>query len=176
MNKVLKQEGELPILELLDAIWQYRMDQQAQRYRTASTKEQQQHWSDFALGQLTISRSWTRRNTVNMAHDQLFIIQQTNNKKFIVNLEARTCTCGHYQENSIPFGYALSAIHHIGHSANTYISDTFSITTLKNTYQSNFNAIILADLDSLVLNPQPIPPPCLSPSKIRARFGQPKVA
>ena len=115
MNKVLKQEGELPILELLNEIWLYAMNQRAQRYQTASTKEQQQHWSDFALSQLTISRSWSRRNTVNMAHDQLFIVEQINNKEFIVNLEARTCTCGHYQENGIPCGHALSSIHHIGH-------------------------------------------------------------
>lgn len=100
-----------------------------------------------------------------MAHDRLFIVQQINNKEFIVNLEARTCTCRHYLENGVPCGHALSSIHHIGHSANIYILDAFSIATLKNTYRSNFNPIILADLDSFVLNPQPIPPPCLSPSK-----------
>ena len=111
-----------------------------------------------------------------MAHDRLLIVQQINNQEFIVNLEARTCTCRHYQDNGIPCRHALSSIHHIGHSANTYISDAFSITTLKNTHRSNFNPIILADLDSFVLNPQPIPPPCLSPPKIRARFGQSKIA
>ncbi|RPA94870.1 hypothetical protein L873DRAFT_1637837, partial [Choiromyces venosus 120613-1] len=63
-----------------------------------------------------------------------------------VNLEARTYTCGHYQENGIPCRHVLSSIHHIGHLANTYISDAFSITTLKNTYQSNFNPIILANI------------------------------
>lgn len=64
MNMVLKQERELPILELLNEIWLYTMNQRALRYQTALTKEQQQHWSDFPHGQLTISRSWTRRNTV----------------------------------------------------------------------------------------------------------------
>ena len=151
------------------------MNQRAQRYQTACSQERQQHWSDFALGQLTISRSWTRRNTVNMANDRLFIVQQINNKQFIVNLEGRTCTCGHYQENGIPCGHALSSIHHIGQSANAYISDAFSITTLRNTYQSNFNPIVLANLDSFTLNPQPVPHPCLSPSKLRAKFGRPKV-
>ena len=176
MNKVLKQERELPILDLLNEIWLYTMNQRAQRYQTARMQEEQQNWTDFALGQLTISRSWTRRNTVNMANDRLFIVQQINNKQFVVNLEARTCTCGHYQENGIPCGHALSSIHHLGQSANTYISDAFAITTLRNTYQSNFNPIVLADLDSFTLNPQPVPPPCLSPSKLRAKFGRPKIA
>jgi len=131
MNKVLKQEHELPILDLLNEIWLYTMIQRAQRYQTACTKEQQQNWSDFALGQLTISRAWTRRNTVNMASNTLFMVQQINNKKFIVNLEAHTCPCSHYQENNIPCGHALSSIRHMCQSAPTYISDFFSIATLK---------------------------------------------
>jgi len=176
MNKVLKQERELPILDLLNEIWLYTMNQRAERYQTACLKDHQQNWSDFALGQLTISRAWTRRNTVNMANDTSFIVQQINNKQFIVNLQTRTCTCGPYQENGIPCGHALSSIHHLGHLANTYISDSFSILTLKHTYSSNFNPIILADIDSLNLNPQPVPPPCLSPTKLRPKFGRPKLA
>jgi len=110
-----------------------------------------------------------------MASNTLFMVQQINNKQFIVNLQAHTCTCGHYQENNIPCGHVLSSIHHMGQSAHTYISDFFSIATLKNTYQSNFNPVILANLDSFTQNPQPAPAPCLSPTKLRAKAGQPKI-
>ena len=111
-----------------------------------------------------------------MANGRLFIVQQINNKQFIVNLEARTCTCSHYQETGISCGHALSSIYHLSQSANSYISDAFAITTLRNTYQSNFSSIVLADLDSFTLNPQPVPPPCLSPSKLHAKFGRLKIA
>jgi len=87
MNKVLKQGRELPILDQLNEIWLYTMNQQAEQYQTAWLKDHQQNWSDFALGQLTISRAWTRRNTVNMVNNTLFIVQQINNKEFIVNLQ-----------------------------------------------------------------------------------------
>jgi len=101
-----------------------------------------------------------------MASNTLFMVQQMNNKQFIVNLEAYTCTCGHYQENNIPCGHALSSIHHIGQLAHTYISDFFSIATLKNTYRSNFNPVILANLNGFTQNPQPAPALCLSPTKL----------
>jgi len=110
-----------------------------------------------------------------MANYRLFFVQQINNKQLIVNLEAQTCTCGNYQENDIPCGHALRSFHHIGQSANDYISDAFSITTLRNTYPSNFNPIVLVNLDSFILNPQPVPPPCSSPSELQIKLGQPKV-
>ena len=110
-----------------------------------------------------------------MANNSLFMVQQIYNKQFIVILEAHTCTCGHYQENHIPCGHALSSIHHIGQSAHTYISDFFSITTLKNTYWSNFNPVILANLDSFTHNPQPQPSPFLSSTKLWAKAAQAKI-
>ena len=67
MNRLLKSERKLSILDLLNEIWQIIMETRYQRYSEACQQGQEQTHTNFAFNQLVISREWSRRNTVRFA-------------------------------------------------------------------------------------------------------------
>jgi hypothetical protein len=57
-------------------------------------------------------------------------VVQANNHVFLVNLATRTCTCGHFEENSIPCRHAFSLIRQLpNRSPRDYVPLFFTVTT-----------------------------------------------
>lgn len=73
-------------------------------------------------------------------------VNQANDCVYVVDLDLRTCDCGHFQANGIPYGHAFSCIYELGKSPRDYVPEAFTIATWRNTYLTNLAPITLDDL------------------------------
>lgn len=172
-NKVFKDKRELPIIDLLDAIWDYVAKHRFQRFLKASAPNLGfQIHTPFAYQQLLNSQQWALSNTVIMTSMTAGKITQRNHKTFIVDLILRTCSCGHFQSNGIPCGHVFSfistlQIHRPTHSnPRDYVPYYFSLLAWKNTYTHNITAISLPKFEPVA--------EIVAPKEKKAR-GRPKV-
>lgn len=147
MNSVLKDEWELSILDLLNEIWHFTMDQRFKRFSTAcDLLEKHQIFTDFCLKQLLRSKCASRKNTlaVHMSSAVKGSVTQGNDRVYIVDVDACICDCGWFQENGIPCSHAFSCIYRLqNQSPRDYVPDLFTIQTWKNTYLLNFEPVTL---------------------------------
>ncbi|KAF8459704.1 hypothetical protein BDZ91DRAFT_741818 [Kalaharituber pfeilii] len=87
----------------------------------------------------------------------------------------RSCTCGHFQENSIPCGHAFSFIYALQAktpkhpSPRSYVPYFFSNQAWKNTYEHNLKPILLSSLEYSPGNS------CAAPTQERKIRGRPKL-
>lgn len=193
MNKVLKSERELSILDLLNELWHLTMKYRFDRLTLANNLlSKNQKITDFALKKLAESQKWAAKNIVRMATEYRGEVSQANDRVYVVDLDTRRCDCGNFQENGIPCGHAFSCILSLKKSPRDYVPSVFSIETWKNTYTSNFHPVSLNNLErhpnapiqpfllqssaDPELQPAPIPlPQCNPPDKRRAPIGRPRI-
>ena len=170
-NKVFKNIRELPIMNLLDSIWHYVMKQRFERFTKASTCISS--FTPWCYTELLNSKKWSTSNTVQASSPTSAIITQTNKKTFVVDLISRSCTCGHFQANTIPCGHAFSFISYLqscfsnASTPGDYISNFFSLLSWQQTYASNISPISSTDISSTVQ--------ISAPTKERKPQGRPKV-
>ena len=146
-NKVLKQARELPIIELLHEIWVYTMKHWYSRLMKAKQLEEEGYiFTDFCNQKLSLAKRWASANLVYMSTTSAAVVTQTNGKQFAVELNLRHCECGHFSENGIPCGHALSVIQQLQRSPHAYIPSHFLISTWKQTYTRNLSPISLNSL------------------------------
>lgn len=143
-NKVLfKEQRELPILDLLDAIWQYVMNK---RCKHALQLPPQIH-TEYAYQQLLCNQRWADANTVQLSSQFCGTITQRNHKTFITNLQYRICTCGHFQANGIPCGHAFTQTLLPAHpSPRDYVPYYFTTLAWERTYKVPLASISLGDI------------------------------
>lgn len=164
------------------------MDQRYRRYTCACQLElsHQQLHTDYCLAQLQKSNQWAAQNRVWMATEIEGEVQQANGQIYLVNLEHRICSCGHFQSNGIPCGHAFSVIgQQPNQSPKDYVPFFFLVQTWKETYTSNISPISLDDVSTL-LNPVieenqeqevevDILPQIVPPMKERSQTGRPQI-
>lgn len=172
-NNVFKQDRELPILDLLNNIWHYTMNQRFMRYQQAS--KEKSLITEFAYQILLTSQSWAHANTVEISSLTSGIITQSNKKTYLIDMLLRTCTCGHFSANGIPCGHAFSFIQKIYPSSRTalstitpqdYVPYFFTVLAWRETYQCNLSPICI---NALSHTAELLPPPDKTPR------GRPKV-
>ncbi|KAF8465405.1 hypothetical protein BDZ91DRAFT_237345 [Kalaharituber pfeilii] len=98
------------------------------------------------------------------------LVIQSNGKRFTVDLDRQYCECGHFTQNGIPCGHALSVIQHLQQPIHFYIPPVFWISTWKNTFLRNLKPILIDNLPTLENGPTIIPP--TNKQKLR---GRPKI-
>lgn len=148
MNKVFCDTRELSILDLVNQIWHYTMNQQWKHYQKRCELEiwREQVHTEFCLRQLRENAKWAQWNTVQMASAVEGIVTQGNNQSFIINLTNYTGSCEHFQRNWIPWSHAFSCILELHQSPCTFVPYIFTITAWKSTNLSNIVPISLKDI------------------------------
>jgi len=130
-------------------------------------------YTDYCYKQLRTSRDWSLGNIVQHYSNVLALVTQTNQHSFRDDLESKTCTCGHFQENSIPCSHAFAFILNLqNHHAHTpqpshYISQHLRTTTWQATYKTNILLILANNL--------PISQEVQPPSQSRNKRGCSKI-
>ena len=180
-NNVFKKDRELPILDLLNTIWHYVMNQRHQRYQQAIKELQESKiLTSFAYTALRESQHWAHSNTVDISSITSGTITQSNKKTFIVDMLLRTCTCGHFNINGIPCGHAFSFIQKIYPSSRStlstitprdYVPYWFTLLAWRETYRDNISPI---SIYTLTHAPQ-IQAPNILPPTDKVPRGRPKV-
>jgi hypothetical protein len=168
VNKGLKLDRELPIVQLLDALWNRVMDTRFKRLELAAGAHNSELWTPWARGKLQAQRLHARTNTVVMRTEWEGLVNQLNNHVYTVNLETKQCSCTYFQENSIPCGHAISAIFaRPGRDLVAFMPEVLSIATWKRIYSDNFPMIDISEL-------QPLPLSECHPPLTRVPRGRPK--
>lgn len=171
MNRVLKGDRELSILDLLNEIWSYTMEQRFKRATQANglLERGEQLHTDYCMQKLQESKQWSLKNEVRMASPTRGIVMQANQKTYAVDLLLRTCTCGHFQANGIPCGHAYSCIKSVGQRPRDHVPNFFTLAIWRDTYLENLTPITL---EELVENPNNVQ--CAPPVRERAHMGRPQ--
>lgn len=170
VNKGLKLDRELPIVQLLDALWTRVMDTRFKRLALAADAHESEQWTPWARGKLQAQRLFARTNTIVMRTELQDLVKQMNNNVYTVDLETKECSCTHFQENGIPCGHAISAIFaRPGRDLVAFMPEILSINTWKRTYSDNFPMINVSDLQPLPLSEFHTP---LTRSKRSAQKGE----
>ena len=123
------------------------MDQQFQRLEPAVGAHEAEKWTPWARGKLQEHRLLTRTNTVIIRSETQGLVRQLDDDVYVVNLEAKACSCLVFQENGNPCGHAITTIFAIpGRDLTLYMPEKLSIDTWKMTYRLNFPLIDISGL------------------------------
>jgi hypothetical protein len=130
INKVLKLDRELPILQFLDSLWNRIMDQRFQRLELAVSAHESEKWTPWARNKLQEHRLLARMNTVVIRSETQGLVRQPNDNVYTVDLITKTCSCTIFQENGIPCGHAITTIFaRPGRDLTAYMPQSLSIST-----------------------------------------------
>ena len=151
VNKTLKIDRQLSILELLNAIWHSQMAlcffrlQEANKYEAPFTK--------ISLSQLELQNMWPRGNTVLLASLTIGRVQQPNGYINNGNLGTKSCGCRRFQQNGIPCGHAIACIALLRKHLHDFCPHLLSTSTWQQTYATNFLPVDISNLVSDVIFP-----------------------
>jgi hypothetical protein len=149
VNKTLKLDRELPILQLLDALWNRVMDTRFKRLELATNTHEAERWTPWARGKLQEHRLLARTNTIVMRSELEGLVKQLNGNVYTVDLETMECSYKGFQENGIPCRHAITAIFaRPGRDLVPFMPEILSVATWKRTYSDNFPLIDISELQS----------------------------
>lgn len=150
LNQVLRFDRELPIVELLDALWHRVMEKRAERLGIASlVVEAGGLTTPWVEGKLEEGRALARSNRVQPSSPTEGRVVQPDGRIFLVDLAAGTCSCRRYQENGVPCGHAMSLIFAIGASVGSYLPAVLSAAQWAATYTTPLVPIDISSLETL---------------------------
>jgi len=178
-NKVFKEQRELPVLDLLNTIWHYVMEERFERYTQACALYPQIH-TPYGYEALVQNQRWAKSNTVQISTTTSGVITQNNHRTFCVDLWLRTCDCGHFQKNGIPCGHAFTLIQALQACINShpqprdYMPYFFTTLAWQHTYHYNLKAVSLDQLAAGSNTGEDFGS-IVAPKKERKAMGRPKV-
>jgi hypothetical protein len=154
INKTLKLDRELPILQLLNSLWNRVMDTRFKRFEMAVGAHEAEKWTPWARGKLQEHRLLARTNTAVMRSDMQGLVQQVNNNIYTIDLVAKECSCTIFQDNGILCGHAITYIFaRPGRDLVPFMPDILTIATWRKTYSDNFPLIDISELQLLPAEP-----------------------
>jgi len=125
-NKLICTDRELPIVELLDALWHWVMAQRAERSLLAVEAIAKGQWPPLITGLVEEGRNWARCNGLQMSSPTEARVVQPDGRIYLVDLTARTCSCRRYQENGVPCGHAMTLIFQQGSQLTPFLPTELS--------------------------------------------------
>jgi len=151
INSALKQDRDLSIIDLLNAIWNRCMGQRYARFQDAVQKlaVPGARYTNFALQLLTESMDHSQHRRVEAASETRGVVTSHSDKQYVVDLEARTCTCGRFEINDIPCGHAVSLILRLRKQPRDYIPKVFTLETYRWTYMRDMHPVDIQYLQIL---------------------------
>jgi hypothetical protein len=151
VNKVLKEDRELPIIALLDALWHRVMDQAAERHADATallTRGKQ--FTPFCAKLVNERRKLAQSYTVQLSSEQAGVGRVTEstlvNPVFVVDLGAGRCSCREWEDTLVPCSHAMCLIFKLHGSLELYLPPLLSTKTWQSTYSAPLPPI---DIDGL---------------------------
>jgi len=178
-NKVFKEQRELPVLDLLNTIWHYVMNQRFERYAQALAIYPQIH-TPYGYQELVHNQQWAKANMVQISSTVSDIVTQSNHREFRTDLWLRTCDCGHFQKNGIPCGHTFTLIYALQVRINShpqprdYMPYYFTTCAWQHTYQRNLKAISLERIKASTIS-EGMAESIVGPKTERKTMGRPKV-
>ena len=111
-NAYFLEDRELPILQMLDSIWHKEMDKRYSRYERASKLPAGCCFIPHDHHLLSEANKYSAENQEprQSRRGNARVVQQ-DGRTFVVNLDARTCTCSRFREFDVPCGHAISVIY-----------------------------------------------------------------
>jgi hypothetical protein len=87
-----------------------------------------------------------------------FKVQERDDRKYIVNLQKRECSCRYWQLSGLPCCHAISSIYKASFKIEDYIAPCYSIEAYKNTYQHVLQLVEGPENWPTSSMPRPLPP------------------
>jgi hypothetical protein len=95
-NALFLEERTLPVLKMLQGIWEKEMDWKSTRQEKALQLSETQPFTPYCTGKFTESNHYSQQNTIRMQSILLgigIVTQQRDQHTFHVNLDTATCYC-----------------------------------------------------------------------------------
>lgn len=147
LNQVLRFDRELPITELLDAIWHRVMAKRSRRLLAAQRAlANGASITPWVEAQVEAQRLYAQANTVQISSPTSARVVEPNNQVHIVDLRVGTCTCRRFQANGIPCGHAMAFILRIGNQLTPYLPPILSAANWAATYAVPLPPMDITDL------------------------------
>ena len=141
LNNWIIGERKLSIVDLLHALWckttdlRFRHRQEGEKYDAATVL------TKYTAKLLEKSMAFSNHRRIQFADAMHASVLSFQGKWYVVDLLARTCTCGHFQYNDIPCGHAIAVIQTYQDpagsqrlSARDFVSYNFTLEPFKATY------------------------------------------
>jgi hypothetical protein len=168
LNKTLLSDRELPIVELLDAIWHRVMAARGERLAAANKLLAAGHnTTPFVDGVVSEGRGWAQGNICQVSSPSEARVIQPDGRIFLVDLAGRTCSCRKYQANGIPCGHAMALIFARGDQISPYLPNAFSAAQWAAQFEAPMPPVDVSELE--VIENDPCEPPIT-----RVPRGRPK--
>ena len=178
LNNWIVEERKLSVVDLLHALWSKVMDlrfrhlQEAERYLDGSAI------TNYAAKKLEVSMDFSNHRLIRYADPLNASVLSMPGKWYVVDLDARTCTCGHFQYDDIPCRHAVAVIQNYRspdgaqarRSARDFVTYNLTLAAFRTTYDGPVMPPI--GIATLALHENE---PCHAPLFKKAR-GRPQTA
>ena len=178
LNNWIVEERKLSVVDLLHALWSKVMDlrfrylQEAKKYLDGAVI------TNYSAKKLEVSMNFSNHRLIRYADPLHASVLSMSGKWYVVDLEARTCTCGHFQFDDIPCGHAVAVIQtyrspdgaQARRSARDFVAFNLTLTAFRATYDGP----VMPPVEIATLAPHENEP-CHAPLFKKAR-GRPQTA
>ena len=129
--------------------------------RAEESAKWEMRFTPFCLKKAGESREWAPEYICRGAGQGIVQIRgrEVNAKSYTVNLPARTCTCTHFQENSIPCSHAYAFILSLRERPDGYFPTILSTETWRSSYTENLQPVDITKIDKAAETDLCRPPP-----------------
>ena len=110
LNNWIVEEQKPSVVDLLYALWskvmglRFRHLQEAEKYLDGAAI------TNYSAKKPEVSMNFSNHRLIRYADPLHASVLSMSGKWYVVDLEARTCTCGHFQYDDIPCGHAVAVI------------------------------------------------------------------
>jgi hypothetical protein len=163
-NSWILEERKLSILDFLHHVWTKNMDLRFRRLQEAQKYDPAAVLTKYAAQLLEESTTFSNHRLIRFADPMHASVLSFQGNWYVVDLEARTCTCGHFQFNDVPCGHAIAVIQTYRdpaggprRSAREFVAYNLTVPAFRATY-----AVPMPAVDIAALQPRP-ETPCRCP-------------
>ena len=178
LNNWIVEERKLSVIDLLHALWSKVMDlrfrylQEAEKYLDGAII------TKYSAKKLEVSINFSNHRLIRYADPLHASVLSMSGKWYVVDLEARTCTCGHFQYDDIPCGHAVAVIQTYrnpdGAQARRSARDFVAFNLTLAAFRATYDGPAMPPVEIATLAPQENEP-CHAPLFKKAR-GRPQTA
>jgi zinc finger SWIM domain-containing protein 3 len=149
-NSTFREERELPMLDMLDSIYQKEMDRRYKRLEKAQAAIVKHDFTAHSQLILKEALSFAPQYNVQVTSATMGRVKRPQSDiVYIVDLENRSCSYLRFQDTDIPCGHAVALIHRLQKAPADFMPSYVKNRTLINSYAQNFCPIDLVDVRSL---------------------------